>query len=186
MANNHQVQQWRDRIIAIQERCHLLVANTTETEFNLKPAPDRWSVSQCIDHLNKVSATLIPGLEAALDKPSLNSSGEWQPGQFEKFFLKVVGPNPGFPVSVPKPYIPELTTEPDQSLEAFIDNHNRLIALLDKVAYVDVRKLRVPSPAMRLLRVSVGCWYESNIVHDNYHLSQAEAVLAEIKQNTEL
>ncbi len=184
MANNKQISEWRNNIENINDQCETLVKSASPREFILKPAPNRWSLGQCLDHLNKVSTKLIPALEKSLQNPGKNSDKIWVPGKIEKIFLRVVGPKPGMPVPVPPPYVPALVPEQEETLDTFLKNHLQLIEILDKAISTDVSRIRISSPAMPLLRVSFACWIESNIIHDNYHLTQAGAVLAEIQQQS--
>src|SRR5688500_18297235 len=43
-----------------------IVGRLSPEQFNWRPTPARWSVGQCMDHLNRVSARYLPDLNAAL------------------------------------------------------------------------------------------------------------------------
>jgi hypothetical protein len=48
-----------------QERLHDLVADTPEARWNVRPAVDRWSVAECVAHLNLTAQAYIPMLRDA-------------------------------------------------------------------------------------------------------------------------
>ena len=182
MASSEQIDHWKQDIEAIISRGTRLINGLDSRSFNFKLSPDRWSVAQCISHLNKVNLLLAPAFREGLEKAPKNETKRlWKPGKFESIFLKVVSPNPPFPVPVPPPYIPELTAEPEESLEIFIQTHKDLLACLETARNIDVSKYKITSPAAKFIKLTVGGWYEGNCIHDNYHLGQAEKVLEEVR-----
>lgn len=42
---------------------------------------------------------------------------------------------------------------------------------------LDLRRLRLPSPAIPLLYISLGAWFEAILAHERRHLDQAERIL---------
>ena len=51
---------------AAQQRLHALAARIPPEQWAVRPAPDRWSVAECVEHLNLTSRAYIPLIESAL------------------------------------------------------------------------------------------------------------------------
>jgi len=54
-----------------QDRLHRLVADVPETKWAVRPAPDRWSIAECVGHLNLTSQAVIPLARTAVAKAAL-------------------------------------------------------------------------------------------------------------------
>lgn len=78
---NHKVQEIVTAIEAVRESLYAAVADLSQAQLDFKPAPDRWSISENLNHLNKVERglpklypILLQKLEAAGWKPETEGS----------------------------------------------------------------------------------------------------------------
>jgi hypothetical protein len=49
---NSELQGYYDRVEAIRKEARQLVEGLTEEQFAWQPALNRWSIAQCLEHLN--------------------------------------------------------------------------------------------------------------------------------------
>jgi len=56
---NAELQGYGDQLLSVRQDAVGLMSGLTEAQFNWKPAPERWSMSGCVDHLNKTAATVF-------------------------------------------------------------------------------------------------------------------------------
>src|SRR5688572_16156560 len=50
-----------------QGRLHRLAGHLPDARWKSRPAPDRWSAAECVEHLNLTSRAYIPLLRRALE-----------------------------------------------------------------------------------------------------------------------
>lgn len=144
---------------------------------------DRWSIAQCLDHLNRANGKIAPQLEAGIEKAKSDgkaSTGPWKPGMLERFFIRMVGPNAPLPAPVPPDFLPADRISRDEILAKFAALHDRFLASLDEVERSGLVRVKVSSPVSKLIKCSLGGWFEATIEHGLYHLGQAETVRKEL------
>ncbi len=69
----------RIQIEQIKTRCDTLVAGLSNEAFNWRPAQGRWSISECLDHLNITAERYLPVIDGALAKVTPEECGETFP-----------------------------------------------------------------------------------------------------------
>jgi len=152
-------------------------------QFNWRPGPDRWSVGQCLDHLNQTNGKLLPVLEQAIARGrqrNQTAAGPFRYGLFGRWFRDSMKPDFKKPLKSPRIYRPEVSRldmvqvadEFDHSLEA-------LARIIGQADGLDLAGIKAASPVSRFLRIPIGIWFESMVVHDDRHLQQARRVTAE-------
>lgn len=65
---HRQLQEVSDEFKAAQTRLHDLVTRVPESRWHLRPDPARWSMAECVEHLNLTAQAYLPLLRAALDR----------------------------------------------------------------------------------------------------------------------
>ena len=56
----------------------------------------------------------------------------------------------------------------------------RIAALLDRASALDLNRVRIASPILKIIRLNLGDCFEVNIQHATRHLDQVERVRREI------
>lgn len=74
-----------------RERFRELISGLSEEQWSWKPAPDRWSVGECAEHIVKSEAALLASAEEALAKPPDPAWQEKTKGKSD--FIQNVMPN---------------------------------------------------------------------------------------------
>ena len=77
-----QLQTILDQFDAAQARLHRLADDLTETRWAERADPDRWSVAECLAHLNLFGRAFLPLLREALDEAS--SRDELPPARYRR------------------------------------------------------------------------------------------------------
>jgi hypothetical protein len=65
---HRQLQEITDEFKAAQGRLHELVRSVPELRWHLRADPARWSMAECVEHLNLTAKAYLPLLEAALER----------------------------------------------------------------------------------------------------------------------
>jgi hypothetical protein len=66
-----QLTQIIQHLESAQVRLHGLVANVPEAQWAVRPAPNRWSVAECVGHLNLTSQAMLPPLRTGVAQAAL-------------------------------------------------------------------------------------------------------------------
>lgn len=165
-----------------QEAC-VLCHGLDGAAFNWQPAPERWSVGQCLDHLNHAGALLLPRLDEAIARgraAGVYAEGPTRYGWLGRWWVRAMHPTCRRRFRAPAAYLPAAEPlDPDDVLATFLDVQDALAARLEAADGLDLARLKVRSPAYAWMRLPLGVWFESTLAHEERHLAQARQVMAQ-------
>ena len=167
-----------------------LVESLSPAQANWRPAPDRWSIAQCMDHLNITTGLLITPLNAAVmtaRSRGVLASGPFRYGFIARWFLKALAPRGSRPVPAPKLYRPSSShLECTTVVSRFQEVQRSFIAVAESADGLDLARTRIAPPALALLRLPLGIWLLSTASHMLRHHNQAQDVRSheQFPQNT--
>ena len=157
-----------------------LVSSLSEAQLNWKPAPDKWSIAQCLEHLAVTSSKFGPYFTAALararKKWPVTSSPSYRPTLIGGWLIKQVVPETGRNLPAPKVFRPSESSNIQASLESFLEQQERFIKFVRETDGVDYNKTRLRSPVTPLMRYSLADAFVVTVVHGQRHLAQARRV----------
>lgn len=155
-----------------------------------RPTPKRWSVLECIEHMNLSSGhyikrleTLIPQLEKTA---RIESNYDFKPGFFgEKFSSGILPKEDGTLSSTMKTFFffePKLAkTKKHKSLEEFQQMNQTTIELLHRAEHINMNRGKVTSTLGPVFRFKTGDAFRFSIGHNVRHMAQIEKVIQVIK-----
>ncbi len=156
-----------------------LAGGLTAAGFNWRPGPDRWSIGQCLDHLNRTGYqyrdTLTGIIEDARARRRLGNP-PYRHGWMGRLFIWYLEPPPRLRVTAPRSLRPAPELDPGRTLAEFQQLQEELIQLVRRANGLDLGAVRFPSPFFRLLRLSLGQGFASITAHERRHLQQADRV----------
>jgi len=182
--SNEKLRLWAQRFDENHERLKALVADLTDEQTRWQPEPGRWSVGQCIAHLNITGVKYRPPMTDAIARGrqrGLTGTSPYQgrtiAGRFLLFILdpdkrrraKSLGafqPPEGSSLKLPS------LVEEFRSVQ---EGWHQLLADADGLA---LGRIVFASPVSRLVRVNLAEAFEINSLHEARHLGQAERVMA--------
>ncbi len=174
----------RDRLDAIDGAARALAAPLAAVQRLWRPAPDRWGVADCFEHLIATGAAYYPRASAALvaDRPieparrAALAGAPYRSTWFGRWFVRAAGPG-GRRIRAPRPFVPPPAQA--DAPERFLVQQGELRAILAAADGRDLGAVRVPSPVSRLLTLRLGDCLAMLVAHEARHLAQAERVRAE-------
>jgi hypothetical protein len=177
----HSLRQQFNDILAEAEA---LVGALSPGEFNRSPQPGAWSIAQCLGHLNKTDgfyAARAAEAIAAGKRDGIAAKGPFRYPWLERYFLRKIEPPAAFRVKAPKAFVPAPNLDPQECLAEFRKWNRELVRLREEAEGLDLRRIRVPSPAGGWLKWSLGTVFLVCAAHGRRHLHQARQVLARIR-----
>ena len=171
----------RERIDEAETRGRSLVDGLDEAELIWQPAPGRWSIAHCLEHLNLTGTFYLETMEAAIAEAPRCSDGPVasKPGWFERKFLQSIAPHSRFRGPAPKKIVPRLDGSPSAVAETFFALQERFRRALEAASEVDVNRTKFRSPLVKILKLRLGVGFQLNALHQLRHLLQAERVKGE-------
>jgi hypothetical protein len=162
------------------ESAHQLVADISEQQLNWKPAVDRWSIAECIDHLAVSGAAFKSYLTGAISRGRarfpVRTAPAYQPTWMGGWLARQLLPENTRRLPAPKLFRPSEASVIHGSLDRYLAQHAELRRFVGDTCGIDFNKTRLRSPVTPLIRYSIADAYVVMVVHAWRHLAQASRV----------
>jgi len=171
---------YRAQLSLIEERVRDLVTPLDDRRVSWRPGPDRWSVGECIEHLSVIASLLIPKIREAVDrgrKKGLFGDGPFVYSWPGRMFVESLQPSARIKIRTMKMYTPRPGLTKDDVVTRFFRCQKEFRRLIEAAEGLDLVRIKVASPANRLLRFSLGIWFAASVAHEQRHLEQASRVV---------
>jgi hypothetical protein len=157
------------------------VAGLSREQLTWRSEPGRWSIIECIDHLNGVSTMYLPLFARKIAEARANgmlASGPFRYGFLGNKFVGSLEPPVKMKVKMQKGMEVPVVSDPEKVIAEF----DRLMIEAEKVVAsadgVDLRGVKITSLLSRLLKLSLGQWFAFFNAHARRHLWQARNVMS--------
>ena len=155
-----------------------LAGGLSQEQANWKPAPDVWSVAECVDHLNQTLGTYIERMEPATREARRErrlGSEPYGRGTIVGRLLVSFLAKPGKKTRTPGVFEPiGGSLDLDDVVRNFRQRSAMLIELAKEADGLALGRIRIGSPASSLLRLSLAQAFEVQNLHTPRHLVQAD------------
>jgi len=162
------------------EAARALVTGLSHAQLNWKPAPDKWSIAQCLDHLAIASQGFDGYFSDALargrKKWPVSTGPAYRPSFMGGWLIKYVSPEAVKKLKAPKIFRPAESSNLDEPLETFLKQQGRFIKFVRETNGIDYNKTKLRSPVTPLMRYSLADAFVITVVHGQRHLAQARRV----------
>jgi hypothetical protein len=175
---NPALERYAADFAAVRTDVASVVADLTEPELQWREREGRWSIVECLEHLNS-GWTILPKLDrkiALARENGIAGVGPFRRTWFGRFYVRAVEPPVRFRVPAPRRFRPR--REPPSA-----DVVPRLLALQDEFAArvrsadgLDVGAILLSSPITHRLKLTLGEWFAFLAAHERRHLWQAANV----------
>ena len=164
---------WRERNQEMTTRVRRLTSNLDAEALNRHPEPSIWSPAQVVEHmvltnrlyLRLIETALQNAERAAIDHPIHFSF-------FGKILSKAAGPGGNAPA--PKELHPRTAVISTAILEEWEQQQTQLLSLMDQAAGVNLARIRVQNPLLRIIPMNLADCFEILTVHTERHVKQIQ------------
>ena len=168
----------------LRRRAEALCSGLDDDAFNWAPSPKRWSIAQCLGHLNTTDAAYVRDLPAAIRRArSAGWTGINPPRTtfLGRQFLKLTEPPPKLRAKAPRSFQPPPKAALESTLKTFLENKQSLEAMLSDADGLDVGRIKLSFPPVPQfpVRLRLGEIFAIWLSHDRRHFWQAENVRRE-------
>lgn len=169
------------QIEAVKAGGQALCAGLSESQFNWRPRPGRWSIAACLKHLNVAVTQTFPAFDRAIETG--RAKGRFAPGPFRyrwvsRMIVSSMEPPPKFRMKTQAIFTPPPAPSYalGQVLPEFLDVRDGLADRVRRADGLDLAGNRVISPASTFVRMPIGAYFQFILAHERRHLWQAREV----------
>jgi hypothetical protein len=171
-----------DSLKAAQSRLRALTDKLSDSAWSAKPAPDRWSPAECVEHLNLTSRAYLPLLHDAVGK-SRKMRGDptthYRRDPIGWFMSMMMAPRHQRKVPLPRvkttrDFVPKGERSRTEILSEFVQLQGALISLIQSADGLLIDKFKIVSPFGGKVKYNT---YSALVIvarHEHRHLQQAE------------
>jgi len=170
----------------IRRRAKELVAGLTAEQLTRRPDPAKWSIAECLAHLNTTAAIYQPFIDAAIRKgreAKIFGTGPFNRGGLGRLLIWNAEPPPKFRMRAPKKILPPSSiTDPAKVVAEFMHIQDEWERQVRESEGLNLEKIKCGSPfPLPRLRLAVPVpWM---LAHERRHLVQAEKVKEQLQGN---
>jgi hypothetical protein len=174
-----ELEDYRQQFEQVKAEATELTRGLTETQFNWRPAPDQWSIEECLEHLTMVGHWEVRAIEEAIDQGrarGVTGTGPFQYGPVERFIIGMSKPPVRQKLPAPKRFVPLHNQPVTAVLPTFLHVQSQFLLQIERAAGLDLRRVKVRTPISRFLRMSLGAIFAQAAAHERRHMDQARRV----------
>lgn len=170
----------RAQLAANREAARALFQGRTDAQLRWRPAPEAWSIVECLLHLNQTGRVYLAPIDRALTagrRRGRTGDGPYRHSWFSRWFVGSLEPPVRRRFKAPRIFAPPPPTDPATAVLADFEALGAAIGdRLDASRGLDLGRIAVISPVTPLLRVSLGMAFALFATHERRHLDQARRV----------
>ena len=149
-------------------------------QLNWRPAADKWSVAQCLQHLNIVDKYYLIRFRKVLitGKKAFFNRDHYTPSLLGSYYIKQVEPNAAVKDSqTHKIYLPSIEKNDGSVLKEFDRLQHLLKDTFEKAKRYDMKKNKFSMPSNELMVFRFADAMIAIVRHDQRHILQALTVM---------
>lgn len=165
----------------LAEETRRVFGGLSAEQVNWKPGEREWSVGQCFDHLVVSNRPYVPIFEEVL--AGRRRTLIWErvpllPRLFASLLIATLRPDSGRKVKARPAFYPSRSQLAPTIVDTFLEEHARLVRLMDGSRGLDLDGIVITSPVLRFVTYSLMDACRIIVVHEQNHVVQATRVMA--------
>jgi hypothetical protein len=177
---NSELQSLLYQLEAVKAEGQAVASGLSHAQFNWRPAPHRYSVGDCLAHLNDSVARVLPAFDIAIREArsrGLVGSGPFKYGWLATKIARSMEPPPRWRMKSPRVIrLPPAERAIEPVLREFLTVRDELARRVRDADGLDLARAKITSPINRLLRLPLGAYFAFLVSHERRHLWQARQV----------
>lgn len=180
-----QLQSIADDFERAQDRLHRLVSTVPEDLWGKRPDPTRWSMMECIAHLNLASAAYLPLLSAGISEArALNGP---TPQRYRRdpvgwLLWRMMSPPVRIRTKTPAAFVPTGARSRSELVHEFEELQGEQVRCVEQADGLPLGRVRITSPFDARVKYNLFACLSMLPRHQHRHLWQAEQIPRQIIQ----
>jgi hypothetical protein len=166
-------------IDAIAREADATFGRSSALQLNWQPAPGRWSVAQCFDHLIRINGLMVDGMARALATDAPRRLVQRLPGlprMLGRVMIRSLAPTATRKLRAPAPARPSTSDLDEDILRRFVEAQASLRDRLRAMEHRDLPGTIMVSPFASVVAYSVLDAWRIIVAHERRHFEQARRV----------
>jgi hypothetical protein len=180
--------EMEQQIQDIRRRAEALVRGLTPKQLTMRPEPGKWSIAECLAHLNVTAAAVQPLIVKGIErgkKEELFGNGPFSIGPRGRLLVWLAEPPPKIRMAAPKSVAPPVAiANPAQLLPDFMRVQDEWLRLTKEAEGLDQARIKM-GPMLSPFRCRLCASFPWMMAHQRRHLLQAENVKKKIVPATQ-
>jgi hypothetical protein len=171
-----ELEQHSQKIENIKDQARELTQGLSEAQFNWRPAPDQWSIEECLSHLTMVGQWELRAIEKAIDEGrarGLTGSGPFEYTGLDRLIVDLTRPPVRMRVPAPRRFVPLHGQPVTAILPTFLHVQSQFLLQMERADGLDLRRVKVVTPISRFIKMSLGMMFAQAAAHEQRHMEQA-------------
>jgi hypothetical protein len=182
----HPTNPLNDELNQMRRRAEALVNGLTSAQLTRRPNPGKWSIAECLAHLNLTAAAVQPFIAKGIAKGKREKrlgKGPFKLGVRGRLLVWIAEPPPKFRMPAPKAVAPPVSIqEPSQLLADFMKAQDEWERLWNDAEGLNMAGINI-GPLLSPFRCHLSASFPWMMAHQRRHLLQAEHVKRQIAAN---
>ena len=164
---------------SVSEEARKSFGSLSADQLNWKPAPDSWSVAQCLDHLIKSNEEFYPELDRLAAGTRKNSFWQtWSPlSGIAGSFLVATLKKDGNKVKTNQKMTPPSDLD-GEIVDRFLRHQTEFAEKLRAASGAEWRRVVLTSPFVKIMTYRMDIGLQALVEHEKRHIRQAKRVTA--------
>jgi hypothetical protein len=166
--------------LIIQKHAEIVEENVSDINQNWSSQPNKWSVAECLIHLNLSGQAWLPYIKQSildLSKKEHEISG-FKNGFFVKKFISFLSPPAKIKLGASKRFKPNNVNQLKNINTDFILQQKEFLQLIEDCESLCLQKGRVQLAIAPYVKVSLGDAFQIVLAHELRHLWQIENIIS--------
>jgi DinB superfamily len=171
-----ELEPYGQKIESIKEQAKELTKGLNEQQFNWRPAPEQWSIEECLGHLTMVGQWELGAIEDAIEQGrarGLTGSGPFEYTGLDRLIVDLTRPPVRMRVPASRRFVPLHGQPVTAILPTFLHVQSQFLLQMERSAGLDLRRVKVVTPISRFVRLSLGMMFAQAAAHEQRHIEQA-------------
>jgi hypothetical protein len=180
LALSQEIRQLRGQFEEISAESDTLAIPLRSDQFDWRPAPNAWSVGQCLEHLNAVARFYLPRLDEGIAEAirrGLYGEGPFRYGWLGRWSVRLAEPPPRFRLKALQAFEPQPNRSKQEITAAFRAYQVQYVDRLHQANGLDLARAWVRPPFAAWLRIPLGSGFEIMVAHERRHLWQVRRLI---------
>ncbi|MGH9851772.1 MAG: DinB family protein [Blastocatellia bacterium] len=174
-----ELQEYHRQVEGIKLDAEDLARGLSEAQFNWRPSPEKWSINECLEHLNITARLYWSTLAEAINGARINGwfgDGPYKRTWMGSLLIHLMEPPARMRFKASRRLRPPADIPMTQVLSQFMAFQNRLLDLIRDANGVDLSRPKIQSPGNKLIRLTLVQGFGLTTAHERRHLWQARQV----------
>ena len=179
LALAREIDDFRKQFEQISADADALVTPLGQEQFVWKPGPNRWSIAECLEHMNATARAYLPAIDEGIAdaiRHGAYAEGPFQYNLIGRIFSRLLEPPARVRMRAPIDKQPGPERPKRETLAGFRAYQVQYVDRLRQANGIDLSRSCVRSPLASWIRIPLGSAFASMAAHERRHLWQARKI----------